>query len=85
MAENAKASGLGVGAWVLYDLSNTVFAASILSFFFPLWVEQEVGSGGFFSGAALVNAAAAVSALFVVITAPVLGPWPTSGSGGCPT
>jgi MFS family permease len=26
MAENAKASGLAVGAWVLYDLSNTVFA-----------------------------------------------------------
>ena len=73
MAENAKASRIAVGAWVLYDLSNTVFAASILSFFFPLWVEQEVGSGGLFSGAGLVNAATAVSALFVVLTAPVLG------------
>lgn len=73
MADSPKASRLAVGAWVLYDLSNTVFSASILTFFFPLWVEQEVGSGGFFSGAGLVNAATAVSALFVVLTAPVLG------------
>ena len=73
MADRSKASRLAVGAWVLYDLSNTVFSASILTFFFPLWVEQEVGSAGFFSGAALVNAATAVSALFVVMTAPVLG------------
>ncbi len=68
-----KASRLAVCSWVLYDLSNTVFAASILTFFFPLWVEQEVGSGGVFSGAGLVNAATAISALFVVLTAPVLG------------
>ncbi len=68
-----KASRLAVFSWVLYDLSNTVFAASILTFFFPLWVEQEVGSGGVFSGAGLVNAATAISALFVVLTAPVLG------------
>ena len=32
MADSSKASRLAVGAWVLYDLSNTVFAASILSF-----------------------------------------------------
>ena len=68
-----KASRLAVFSWVLYDLSNTVFAASILTFFFPLWVEQQVGSGGFLSGAGLVNAATAVSALLVVLTAPVLG------------
>jgi UMF1 family MFS transporter len=73
MADSSKASRLAVGAWVLYDLANTVFAASILTFFFPLWVEQQVGSGEFFSGAALVNAATAVSALLVVLTAPVLG------------
>jgi UMF1 family MFS transporter len=70
---SGRASRLAVFSWVLYDLSNTVFAASILTFFFPLWVEQEVGSGGVLSGAGLVNAATAVSALFVVLTAPVLG------------
>jgi UMF1 family MFS transporter len=72
-SEPGRTSGLAVFSWVLYDLSNTVFAASILTFFFPLWVEQQLGSGGFLSGAGLVNAATAVSALLVVLTAPVLG------------
>ncbi|HEV8044184.1 MAG TPA: hypothetical protein VGP38_03320, partial [Rubrobacter sp.] len=69
--EPGRTSRLAVFSWVLYDLSNTVFAISILTYFFPLWVEQQVGSGGFLSGAALVNAATAVSALLVVLTAPV--------------
>ncbi len=72
-SEPGRASRVAVFSWVLYDLSNTVFAASILTYFFPLWVEQQVGEGGVFSGAGLVNAATAVSALLVVLTAPVLG------------
>ena len=68
-----KASRLAAFSWVLYDFSNTIFSIAVLSFFFPLWVEQQVGSGAFLSGPGLVNAATAISALFVVITAPVLG------------
>jgi MFS transporter, UMF1 family len=68
-----KASGLAAISWVLYDFSNTIFSVAVLSFFFPLWVEELVGSGGFLSGPGLVNSATAVSALFVVVTAPVLG------------
>ena len=64
---------IAVFSWALYDFSNTIFSVTVLSFFFPLWVEGAVGSGGFFSGAGLVNLATAVSALLVVITAPVLG------------
>ena len=67
-----KASRLAAFSWILYDFSNTIFSVTILSFYFPLWVEEQVGSGGFLSGPGLVNPATAVSAL-VVLTAPVLG------------
>ncbi|HEX2739526.1 MAG TPA: MFS transporter [Rubrobacter sp.] len=68
-----KASRLAAFSWILYDFSNTIFSIAVLSFFFPLWVEEQVGSGGFLSGPGLVNSATAISALFVVVTAPVLG------------
>ena len=55
-------------SWVLYDFANTIFSVSILSYFFPLWLGDELGAG-----AGAVNGATAVSALFVVLTAPVLG------------
>jgi UMF1 family MFS transporter len=70
---DGKTSRLAVFSWILYDFSNTIFSVTILSFYFPLWVEEQVGSGGLFSGAGLVNSATAISALFVVLTAPVLG------------
>ena len=63
-----RASSLAVWAWVLYDFSNTIFSVSILTVFFPLWVEGEIGDGAW-----LVNAATAVSALLVFFTAPILG------------
>jgi MFS transporter, UMF1 family len=66
MADRSKA--LAVWAWVLYDFANTIFSVSILTVFFPLWVDAEVGNG-----APLVNAATAVSALLVLFTAPALG------------
>jgi MFS transporter, UMF1 family len=59
---------LAVWAWVLYDFANTIFSVSILTVFFPLWVDQQVGDGAW-----LVNLATAVSALLVLFTAPVLG------------
>src|SRR5919112_3853506 len=68
-----RASRLAAFSWILYDFSNTIFSVTILSFYFPLWVEEQVGSGGFLSGAGIVNSATAVSALLVVLTAPVLG------------
>ena len=68
-----RSSKLAVVSWALYDFSNTIFSVAVLSFFFPLWVEEAVGSGGAVSGAGLVNAATAIAALLVVLTAPVLG------------
>ncbi|HEV2094151.1 MAG TPA: MFS transporter [Rubrobacter sp.] len=67
------ASGAAVWAWVLYDFANTIFSVTVLTLFFPLWVEDRVGGGAFFSAAGLINAATAVSALLVVLSAPVLG------------
>ncbi|CAA9468596.1 MAG: Uncharacterized MFS-type transporter [uncultured Rubrobacteraceae bacterium] len=64
----SRASRVSVWSWALYDFSNTIFSISILSFFFPLWLGDELGAG-----AGVVNGATAVSALLVVVTAPVLG------------
>jgi MFS transporter, UMF1 family len=65
---NDRASTLAVWAWVLYDFANTIFSVSILTVFFPLWVDQQIGDGAW-----LANLATAVSALLVLFTAPVLG------------
>ena len=68
-----KASKTAVWAWVFYDFANTIFAVSILSFFFPLWVEERLGDGALLSAPSLVNGATAASALLVVVSAPLLG------------
>ena len=63
-----KASGLAMWSWVLYDFSNTIFSVSIISYFFPLWFGNELGAGG-----STYNYLAALAALLIVLTAPVLG------------
>lgn len=55
-------------AWALYDFANTIFSISILTVYFPLWIGELSGSEG-----VIVNAAAAFSALLVLLSAPVLG------------
>ena len=59
-----KASGIAVWSWVLYDFSNTIFSISILSYFLPLWLGDELGAG-----ADTFNYLVALSALLVVLTA----------------
>ena len=68
MAERPKASGLAMWAWVLYDFANTIFTISILSFFFPIWLGDELGAG-----ADTFNYATAAGAFLVILTAPFLG------------
>ena len=53
---------------MLYDFANTIFSISILSYFFPLWIGDELGAG-----ADVFNYAAAGSAVLVALTAPFLG------------
>jgi len=33
-----------VFAWALFDLANTFFAVAMLSFFFPLWITEDLGA-----------------------------------------
>ena len=68
MAERPKAPGLAMWAWVLYDFANTIFSVSILSFFFPIWLGDELGAG-----ADTFNYATAAGAFLVILTAPFLG------------
>ncbi len=68
MVESPKTSRTAVWAWVLYDFANTIFSVSILSFFFPIWLGDELGAG-----ADTFNYATAAGAFLVILTAPFLG------------
>ena len=62
---------LSMPAWSLYDFSDTIFSASILTFFFPLWVAEDMkGAGGSDAVFAFVLS---LSALSVALTAPMMG------------
>ena len=59
---------LSTSSWILYDFSDTIFSASILTFFFPLWVTQDAGGTH-----AVFAFALSSSALLVALTAPMFG------------
>lgn len=61
-------SRLSVFSWALYDLANTIFSMNIVSFYFSLWVVNEMG--GTDSDYSFANAS---SMMLMVLTAPVLG------------
>lgn len=63
-----KASAVAVWSWVLFDFGETIFAVSILSYFFPLWLADELGAG-----AGLFNYITAASMVLVALTAPFFG------------
>ena len=67
-AREGKASALAVWAWAFYDFANTIFSISILSYFFPLWLGDELGAGAVF-----YNYVVAASAVLVAVSAPFLG------------
>lgn len=62
---------LSMPAWALYDFSDTIFSASILTFFFPLWVAEDMKDAG--GSDAVFAFALSLSALSVAITAPMMG------------
>ena len=59
---------LSTPSWIMYDFSDTIFSASILTFFFPLWVTQDAGGTH-----AVFAFALSSSALLVALTAPMFG------------
>ena len=64
-------SKLAMPAWSLYDFSDTIFSASILTFFFPLWVAEDMKDAG--GSSAVFAITLALSALTVALTAPAMG------------
>jgi MFS transporter, UMF1 family len=70
-AENGaprKESNRAVWSYVLFNLGDTPFAATILTLYFPLWLTEQYGAGP-----ALFNYATALASLLVVLSAPALG------------
>ena len=57
-----------VTSWILYDMANTVFSFSIVSLFFPLYLQDEFGLPD--SAFAIANSAAIAVMLFI---SPALG------------
>lgn len=56
-------------AWAIYDLANTIFSLSILSFFFPLWITRD--NGGVSSAEYALTVA--ISMLAAASVLPILG------------
>ena len=50
-------------AWALYDLANTFFAIAMLSFYFPLWVVEDLGARELVFSLALAGSMIAVAVL----------------------
>jgi UMF1 family MFS transporter len=55
-------------AWALFDFANTFFAVAMLSFFFPLWITEDLGAKEFWFSLAL-----ALSMAGVALAMPVCG------------
>ena len=68
MPPSKRRSLLSTGSWALYDFSDTIFSASILTFYFPLWVTDDKGGTDTHIGLAL-----SASMLIVALTGPFLG------------
>jgi UMF1 family MFS transporter len=59
-----------VGAWVLYDLANTIFSMGVVSTFFALYVRSEVGAAAADGVVSLVNT---ISMAIILVVSPMLG------------
>ena len=68
MPSHSPRALLSTGSWALYDFSDTIFSASILTFYFPLWVTDDKGGTDTHLGLAL-----SASMLIVALTGPFLG------------
>ncbi len=57
-----------VVGWTLYDLANTIFSFNILSFYFPVWAQEELGANDL-----QLSIAFSVSMAVVAIASPIMG------------
>jgi len=64
----AKAGGLAVFSWALYDFANTIFSMNIVSLYFSLWVVNDMGGQDIH-----YSTANNISMILLILTAPFLG------------
>lgn len=57
-----------VVGWTLYDLANTIFSFNILSFYFPVWAQEELGAKDLH-----LSIAFGASMAVVALASPVMG------------
>ncbi len=57
-----------VVGWTLYDLANTIFSFNILSFYFPVWAQEELGASDLH-----LSIAFSASMAVVAVASPVMG------------
>jgi len=67
-APPAGAPKRAIAGWILYDLANTIFALNITSFYFALWVVNDLGATD-----GNLGVATSISMAAVFLTAPVIG------------
>ena len=59
-----------VVSWVLYDLANTIFSMGVVSFYFSMWVKDEVGAERADSVYGIITA---ISMSIIFVASPLLG------------
>src|SRR5699024_7835434 len=66
---------LPVLAWALYDFSNTIFSANIVTLFFPQYITEIIGTDARLEqiSSTVIAYANAPSALFLILFSPLFG------------
>lgn len=66
---------LPVLAWALYDFSNTIFSANIVTLFFPQYITEIIGTDARLEqiSSTIIAYANAFSAILLIIFSPLFG------------
>ena len=68
MSEETRPKRTAVGAWITYDIANTVFWTGVVGLSFPLWLTKELSGDDATLGYTL-----AAAMTVVLVTAPIIG------------
>ena len=68
MSEETRPKRTAVGAWITYDIANTVFWTGVVGLSFPLWLTNELSGDDATLGYTL-----AAAMTVVLVTAPIIG------------
>ena len=68
MSDETRPKRTAVGAWVTYDIANTVFWTGVVGLSFPLWLTKELSGDDATLGYTL-----AATMIVVLVAAPIIG------------